>query len=91
MTSWGDSQVPSTAVLEAVAEREEVDLTELYPPLFEVLDPDALDALFSASGDSMSSACHHVTFRYHGYELTVYDDGTVDVTEIDESSQSSRE
>lgn len=43
-------------------------------PLYEVIDPDALDALFgpTASGDCRNGGT--VTFRYDGCEVTVGDD-----------------
>ena len=39
------SESVSTAVLHALAEFEEVDATDL-PPLFDVIEPDALNALY---------------------------------------------
>ncbi|MFB6166293.1 MAG: HalOD1 output domain-containing protein [Haloarculaceae archaeon] len=55
----------SEAVVTAVADAEGVDPTDLEP-LFDVVDPDALDALF-AGGD----ASVELTFNYAGYAVTV--------------------
>ncbi|WP_408959375.1 HalOD1 output domain-containing protein [Natrinema sp. 74] len=59
----------SVAVVTAVAARRDVDPIEL-PPLYEWLDPDALDALFAPMqrGGSRSG---HLEFTYDGHEITV--------------------
>lgn len=54
------------AVVERVAARENVDPLEL-PPLHDVVDTDALMALF----DAPERCVDHVTFSYHGYDVTV--------------------
>jgi len=71
-----DELPPSTAIVQAVntsADRPVADL----PPLYEVVDPDALDALFADDG-----AFGVVTFEYAGHDVTVRADGTVEVAEI---------
>jgi hypothetical protein len=72
-----DSDTPSVAIALAVAAREGVDPTELTPPLGEVVDPDALDALFD--GRDERSAERSVTFDYQGYRVEVSGDATVDL------------
>ena len=67
-----DGQLPSEAVVNAVADIEESDATEL-PPLYGAIDTDALDAIFV--GDNAAS----VTFEYHGYTVTVEEDRLVSV------------
>lgn len=62
----------SEAVLQTIADAEGVDPADLEAPLYEALDPDALDALFRTDVGS-------VTFGYHGYTVTVFADGTVDI------------
>lgn len=63
----------SHRVVSAVAEREGVEPAELRPPLFEVVDPDALDAMFARS-DAENVA---VEFTYLGYEVVVSQSGGV--------------
>ncbi|WP_247729512.1 HalOD1 output domain-containing protein [Halovivax limisalsi] len=63
---------PSYRIARTVAEREETDPESLDPPLFGVIDPEALDALVESADDSM-----RLTFSYLGYTITV--DGTGDV------------
>ncbi len=50
--------------------------TQALEPLYTVVDPDALDALFRADG-SGAAGPERVTFTYHGYEVTVTDDRQV--------------
>lgn len=54
----------SGAVLAAVAEAEGVDEMELAPPLYEAINPEALDTLFRETSGT-------VEFQYHGYRVTV--------------------
>ena len=67
----------SEAVLSAVADREGVGPEELGTPLYDVIDPEALDNLFrNGSG--------RVTFEYMNYVVTVDNRGTVRVEAGDE-------
>jgi hypothetical protein len=65
----------SEAVVSSVATQKGVGEIAL-PPLFEVLDPDALDALFETSGDRTEG---HITFEYAGCTVECVSDGTVRV------------
>ena len=60
-------------ILDRVAEREGVDPHRLDPPLFDAVDPEALERVFRNTVGS-------VTFRFHGYTVEVGHDGTVSVT-----------
>lgn len=73
--SSGDSPSPSQAVLHEIAEDTEVRPEALNPPLYDAVDPDALDAVFR--GDT-----GHVTFEFHGYVVTVDHSGAVDLERI---------
>lgn len=59
------------AIVEAVAEAEDVSPLELEP-LAAVVDPDALNALFQGDGSDMS-----LEFDYRGFSVRVSDDGRV--------------
>jgi len=66
---------PTTRVIEALAERADVDRADLRPPLASAVDPDALDALVeSANGDSVA-----VRFEYGDHEVLVRGNGHVSV------------
>ena len=75
-----DSDNVSQSVVETVAKAEGVSPTELTPPLYEVVDPDALDQLFAAA--SVGSG-PEVAFPYKGYEVTVDGNGVVSVESAD--------
>lgn len=64
----------SAKVLAAVAEREGGTPTDLPTPLYDVIDPDALDSLFTAGAGRL-------VFPYCGYRITV----SAGDVEVDES------
>lgn len=70
------------AVVEAIADAEGIDATELSPPLYEAIDTDALNKLFAATrlNEGMSG---QISFCYRGYDVTVYDDGQVAVEAVE--------
>lgn len=75
-----ERESPSLAVIEAVADREGVDPTDLDRSLFEVIDPDALDAVIRSDAGGRAPSPLRVTFHYHGYEVTVSSDGQVELS-----------
>lgn len=73
----------STKVITAVADHTDTDPTEL-PPLFHVIDPDALDQLFQSKLTSAESITGQVTFTMAGCEVVVDSSGQVTVTSSDQ-------
>lgn len=74
MTPTVDSDDPaSQRVLARVAELENADPVELEP-LYDAIDPEALDRIVDSIEDGS------VQFDYHGYTVTVFHDGSVEVT-----------
>lgn len=71
------AEKPSTLIIELIADLEGVDPAELSPPLYSVIDPDALDALFGSSTDDEPQTAGHVDFEYCGYEIRIQSDGEV--------------
>lgn len=71
-----EAVAPSQAIVERIAALEGVDHTELVP-LFEAIDPDALDALVSTTLGNDSAL--KISFTYHGHEVTVTGDGVVHI------------
>jgi len=69
VTTLADEQVVSRAVIETVADATSRDVTQL-PPLFKVVDPDALDALL-APRPSGSAEPLGLTFEYADCRVTV--------------------
>ncbi|SFB71289.1 hypothetical protein SAMN05444422_101402 [Halobiforma haloterrestris] len=77
-----ESHVPSYRVIEAVARKEGVSPSELSPPLFSVVDPDALDALVQGDGDSDTSQVT-VEFTYLDYVVQIREGPTVSISAQD--------
>ena len=71
----------STAVIDAVAEAADVEPAELGTSLYDHVDPDALDNIFSDRHNGMPRGSGHVAFNLLDYEVTVYSDGHVVVRE----------
>lgn len=70
------SQAPSERVVRAVSRRTARDPLEL-PPLFGVIDPDALDA----SVRSLSAGS--ISFEFAGHAVTVDSDGDVELETLE--------
>lgn len=68
----------SEAVITAVAEAKGIEKTDLKPELYEVVDPDALDALFQQNTG-------HVEFEYLDYTVNVDYAENVSVSKSDNS------
>lgn len=67
----------STLVVNTVSDATEMSVAEL-PPLYDAIDPDALDALFfSRDTDG------YVEFQYAGHTVTVSADRTMEVIPSD--------
>lgn len=69
----------SERVIQAVADREEVSPLDISPPLFDAIDPDALDRLY---GDGRAATA--VDFEFADYHVTV---GTAGRVELDPLSE----
>lgn len=72
---WSSTR-PSTAVIESVAAAADRAPTELEP-LYNYVDPDALDALVRAGSTQATEGVTTLVFRFDGYDVTVYSDGEV--------------
>lgn len=79
---------PSVAVVEAVADTIDCDPYDV-PPLYEIVDPDALDALFSPKYDGTPREAGMIVFTLAGCEVTVFDYGRVTVRRIDTTATES--
>ncbi|ELY47095.1 HalOD1 output domain-containing protein [Natronorubrum bangense] len=88
MTAGGHDHVdrpnrnePSQAVVEAIAEAEDVPTRQVRPPTYESLhaavDPEALDRLFAPRADGTPRAGGQVSFPFCGYDVTVEQNGSV--------------
>lgn len=80
-----ESRSLSFEIIEAVAEREGVAATDIEPPtyeaLYDVVNPEALDALFAPREDGTPRASGRVEFSFCGYDIVVSSDGAVELEE----------
>lgn len=67
------------SIVETVAEREGVDVTELDAPIHEAVDTDALESLFATT--AMTGTDAFVTFTYCGYSIRVDGSGGIRVSD----------
>jgi len=67
----------SEKVVQAVADQEEVSPLDITPPLFDAIDPDALDRLY---GDGRPGVT--IDFQFSGYRVTVGENGCIDLTPL---------
>ncbi|MFC4541313.1 HalOD1 output domain-containing protein [Halosolutus amylolyticus] len=69
---------PSLRVVEAVADADGVDPTDVEPPLHDAVDAAALDRLFESTARA-TPRTGRVSFSYRGYDVTVHADGRVEL------------
>lgn len=74
-----EHQTATLAVIDAVAAASGTDPTEL-PPLYDAINPDALNALFESQG-KRDRADLRVEFSYNGFNVIVEGDLQVTVRE----------
>ncbi len=69
---------PSEALIAAVATLSGTEPTSLSP-LYDVVDPEALDSLYEHVREhtGSTSSDHQITFPYEGYEVRVGFDGRI--------------
>lgn len=74
---WGcdDENTPVYTVVSAVADIEDSDPVDL-PPLYDAINPEALNDLFTSRSES---AVDQITFKYAGYSIVVRGNGEVEV------------
>ena len=70
---------PSTAVIELIAEESGQDPTEL-DPLYESVDPEALDRLISSDGMNPHDHTLAVSFSYNEYTVVIQSKGLVELS-----------
>ena len=68
--------MPSEAVINAIASTEGCDQTDLSP-LYETLDPEALDSLVT------EGKCELVRFTYAGYRVTIRENAEIILEDLD--------
>lgn len=67
----------SVSAVTAVAEALDVDPTTVAVPVFDRVDPDALDRLFDDTPDGRSRTAGYVAFPLWGLTVVVHADGSI--------------
>ena len=75
------STTPSTGVIETIAVASDRKPTDIEP-LYDTLDPDALDTLIRSSRNDSVGEGTSVRFEFAGHDVTVQSDGTVSVRPV---------
>lgn len=75
---WTGEEPVSDTVVKAVAAAESVCPAQLEP-LYDHVDPEALDGLFEPTRTGTRDSFGHTSFSYAGYLVTVHSDGEVTV------------
>jgi len=83
---WTSADSLSSTLLTALADVKDVAPTDLEP-LYETLDPEALDNLFGSDGDGFR-ADGHVSFPVAGCDVSIYSHGEFAVISIKKSPES---
>jgi len=87
-STTADRRPVSERVVTAVGRARDAAPTEL-DPLYDAIDPEAVDALFPDRGVPSGDSVREFAFTYEGFVVRVSADGTVDL--IPEAADSSRE
>jgi hypothetical protein len=77
----------SDRVVLAVADAEGTSPLELTPPLFESIDPDALDSIFENTVTGRGRTEGRVYFEMSGCEVEVHATGHVRVTDLERGKE----
>jgi len=72
----GNTDRPSDLVLSALAAHEDCSAMDIDKPLFEIVEPDALDRLFHGFGEPDDHSVS-VSFTMLDYEIELHGDGRV--------------
>lgn len=81
-TTYADDEPLSTAVVMAIAEVADVEPRDIGTPLYDIVDPDALDSLFSDRIDGSPRIGGQVVFTILDYEVTVHSYGQIVVRDL---------
>lgn len=77
---------PSTAVIETLAVALDRDPTKITP-LYDSVDPDAVDTLVSQNRKASAAGNPTVSFLHDGHEVTVDAAGTIVVREVEATGE----
>ncbi|MFC3957333.1 HalOD1 output domain-containing protein [Halovivax cerinus] len=79
---WEHDESITVSIVDAVASLADIE-PEHVTRLYERLDPDALESLFSPTNRSGDRNCGHLWIPLDEYGVTVYADGTIVVQALE--------
>ena len=85
---WAENTSIGTTIANAVAALNGVAFDECEP-VYDVIDPDALDAVLTPTADRSARAPVQVQFSYHGHMITVNSTGEIVIDAPDAPSHES--
>jgi len=85
----------SRGVVKAVAEATDIspapgaaaDCDATLEPLYNAVDPEALDAIFRPAGSDAAPVSGRITFSYAGCEVTAESDGRISARQLDATAE----
>lgn len=72
---------PSTVLIETIADVTDRTPTEMEP-LYDSVDPDALDALLKNDGTAHLAQALSISFTFEGFHVTLRSDGHLELIEM---------
>lgn len=70
----------SSTVIRAIADYHGIDPIDLDQPLYDAIDPEALDALVNNATRNPAPSEFSIQFTYYGCMVDVSNDGSVEIT-----------
>lgn len=86
-TTTTDSDAVCETIVTAVADAKGVSPLEVSPPLYEAIDPDAIQAVLASMQSPPEESVGTLQFPYSGYDVTVTEDGRVSIDPHDPDRQ----
>lgn len=81
---WGCNVPFGELIVKTISKITNTNVLELQP-LYETIDPEALDDLFSPVEGKAPRNVGSLTFEYEGYQIVVHASGWIDIIGVDNS------
>lgn len=78
---WSDEQDLSTSIVSEICSLTDKEADSINPPLYNLIDPSALNGLYSLTSNPNTECNGSIEFQFHSYWVSVNLDGTADIYE----------